>query len=98
MHAQGCNFQVLVWTFLRYDQVSLIGMIRLFGQPISLIFSLSIARKQLEGVGASLVIRSMYMQDANACAWLKTCLANLCVPCKCNHSCHAKLASGARRY
>ena len=55
---QGCNF-ILVWTFVRYDQVSLIDVIRLFGQPISLISSLSIAAQQLEGVGASLVIWSM---------------------------------------
>ncbi len=52
---QGCNF-ILVWTFVRYDQVSLIDVIRLFGQPIT---SLSIAAQQLEGVGASLVIWSM---------------------------------------
>ena len=39
---------------------------------------------------------------ADGYAWLSTCFADLCVrliaPCKCNHSCHTKLASGARRY
>ena len=44
-------------TFLRYDQVSLINVIRLVGWPKSVIYS--IAAQQLEGVGASLVIWSM---------------------------------------
>ena len=46
---------LIVWTFLRYDQVSLINVIRLVGWPKGVISSLSIAAQQLEGVGASLV-------------------------------------------
>ena len=54
---QGCNFILqLVWTFLRYDQVSLIDVIRLIGSPKRVISSLCVAAQQLEGFGASVVI------------------------------------------